>query len=53
MHLPTSYSSAALATIQRLLPDLAALAVEQEEYFTISTYSHQGLNCGFHQLGRS
>jgi hypothetical protein len=38
----SSYSTQVLATLQSLLPDLAALATEQGEYFIIQTSSPSG-----------
>jgi hypothetical protein len=36
------YSAQALSTLQALLPDLAKLVVEQEDYFIIETTSPAG-----------
>jgi hypothetical protein len=38
----STYSAQALVALQQLLPDLAALAVEKEEYFVIETASPSG-----------
>jgi hypothetical protein len=38
----TPYATQALQTLHRLLPDLAALAIEQEDYFTINTTAPSG-----------
>lgn len=38
----TPYAAQALQTLRHLLPDLAALAVEQQDYFTIDTAAPSG-----------
>jgi len=38
----TPYATQALETLRHLLPDLAALAIEQEDYFTINTIAPSG-----------